>query len=228
MSHCLISVHGSLDEFERSLGSETKRKFRRISKNLDKMGKWKIIVVEDLLNDQNAQDAFDKMMAIEKMSWKENWRVQTDSTIDKVLLWNWDSSLSLAKINPDFKFKIWFLELNDQAIAYDSVIEYKGTAFFVKTSYAEKYKQLYPGIFICNVLIADQFRRQEAETIDLLTNLPYMKRWKVICSPRVRFTLSESTMSNLFEAKMIALLSRSLCAIKYRKIDIFTHFKPHK
>ena len=78
-------------------------------------------------------------MTIGKMSWKENWRSQTGSTVDKVLLWNGDSSLSLVKVNPDFKFNIWFLELYDQAIAYDSVIEYRGTAFFVKTSHAEKY-----------------------------------------------------------------------------------------
>jgi hypothetical protein len=218
MSHALISVHGSSDEFEKSLGRETKRKFKRISRNLDKMGKWKIIPIDDLLNDQSAQDAFDKVMAIEKMSWKENWRLQTGSTVDKALLWDWDSSLSVARTNPDFKFKIWFLELNDQAIAYDSVIEYKGTAFFLKTSYAEKYRQLYPGIFICNILIADQFRRQEVETIDFLTNLPYMKRWNVICSPIVRFTLSEGAMSNLFGVKLTALLNRFWRVIEYRKI----------
>ena len=225
MSHCLISVRGSFDEFEKSLGSETKRKFRRISRNLDKIGKWKIILVDDLLNDQNVQDTFDKMMAIEKMSWKENWRLQTGSTVDKALLWDWESALSVARTNSDFKFKIWFLELNDQAIAYDSVIEYKGTAYFLKTSYAEKYRQLNPGIFICNYLISDQFRRQENKTIDFLTNLPYLKRWNVICSPRVRFTLSKGVMLDLFESKLIAVLSTFWTAIKCGKMDILAYFR---
>jgi hypothetical protein len=148
------------------------------------------------------------MMAIERMSWKENWRLQTACTIDKDLLWIWDSSLSAAKTNPDFKCKIWFLELNDQAIEYHLVIEYRGTAFFTKTSYAEKYRQLSLGIFVRNAIIADQFRRREVETIDFLTNLPYMKTWNVICLPRVRFTLNESVMPYLFGVKVIALLNR--------------------
>jgi hypothetical protein len=228
MSHCTISVQGSLAEFERSRGSESKRKFKRISRNLDKMGKWKIILIDDWNNDQVAQDAFDKMMTIEKKSWKENLRSQTGNAIDEDLLWLWNSSLSTAKTNPDFKFKLWFLELNDQAIAYDSVIEYRGTAFFAKTSYAEKYRRLYPGIFICNVLISDQFRRQEVKTIDFLTNLPYMRRWNVICSPRVRFILSEGAMSDLFESKLITLLSKSWDAIKCGKINILAYFRAHQ
>jgi len=81
-------------------------------------------------------------MIIEKMGWKENWRLQTGSKVDNALLWDWACSLSMAKTNPDFKFKICFVKLNDETIAYDSVIEYRGTAFFLKTSYAEKYTAL--------------------------------------------------------------------------------------
>ena len=135
-----------------------------------------------MLNDQKAQDAFEKMMAIEKMSWKHNSRLQTGSKVADALLWDWACSLLIAKNNPDFKFKIWFLELNDETIAYDSVIEYRGTAFFLKASYAKKYRGFILGYSsVCNVLIIDQFRRQEVKTIDFLTNLPYIKRWNVIC-----------------------------------------------
>jgi hypothetical protein len=219
MSHCVISVQGSLDEFEKSQGRKIKKGFRRISRNFDKMGAWKIMLIDDWRHDRDVQDAFDKMMAIEKMSWKEKWRLQnTGSTIDKGLQWIWNSSLLAAKTNPDFKHKIGFLELNGQAIAYELFIEYGGTAFFTKTSYDEKYGRLYPGIFVCNVLIEEQFRRQQVETIDLLTNLSYMKTWKVTCLPRVRFTLNEADMSNLFGVKLIALLNRFWRLIEYRKI----------
>jgi GNAT acetyltransferase-like protein len=217
MSHCLISVHGSFGEFEKSQGNHLK-KFRRISRNLDKVGNWKIILFENWQDNQNAQDAFDKMRAIERMSWKEKWRLQTGVTIDKDLTWIWHSSLSAAKTNPDFRCKIWFLELNGQAIEYHLVIEYRGTAFLTKTSYAEKYKQLSPGLFVRNAIIADQFNRQEAETIDFLTNLPYMKTWNVICLPRIRFTLNESAIPNLTGIKAIAVLNRFWHVIEYRKI----------
>ncbi len=225
MKHDLISVQGSFDEFEKYLGSETKKKFRRMSRNLDKMGPWKFKLVDDLLNNQNAQDTFDKIIAIEKMSWKQNWRLQTGSTVDKALLWAWASSISVANTNPDFRFKIWFLELNDQAIAYDSVIEYKGTAYFLKTSYAEKYKQLYPGILICNFLISEQFRRREIRTIDFLTSFPYMKRWHVICAPRVRLTLSKGVISNFFASNLIDPLSKFSIAIKRGRIDILAYLR---
>jgi hypothetical protein len=218
MSHCIMSVQGSLGEFEKSQGGQFKRKFRRISRNLDERGEWKIIINENLQNDQNAQEAFDKIMAIEKMSWKANWRLQTGSTIDKDLLWIWNSSLSATKTNPDFKCKIWFLELNNQAIAYHLVIEYRGTAFFTKTSFAEKYRQLSPGIFVHQTIIAEQFRRREIETIDFLTNLPFMKTWNIKCFPRVTFTLNKRFMSNLFARKVMALLYRFGQIIESRKI----------
>jgi hypothetical protein len=218
MKHCTISIQGSLGEFEKSQSGHAKKEIRRISRNLDKRGKWKITPIDDLGNDQVAQETFDKMMAIEKMSWKENFRLQTGSTIDKDLLWIWGASLSTAKTNPDFKVKLWFLELNDQAIAYEYFIEYRGTAFFTKTSYAEKYRRIYPGVFICNALIIDQFRRQEMKKIDLLTNLPYMKRWKSICLSRVKIKLSKDALLNLLLDKLMALLNRFLSRINYRKI----------
>jgi hypothetical protein len=207
-SHCLISVQGSLSEFEKSQGGQFKRKFRRISRNLDERGEWKINIVENLQNDQNAKDSFDKMMTIERMSWKEKWRLQTGCSVDKDLLWFWDSSLSATKTNPDFKCKIWFLEVNNQSIAYHFVIEYRGTAFITKTSFDEKYRQLSPGIFLHQAIIAELFRTREIETIDFLTNLPFMKTWNATCLPRVTFTLNRSFISNLFIRKVMALVRR--------------------
>jgi hypothetical protein len=218
ISHCLIFVQGSSVEYEKSQESHFKKKFRRLSRNIDEVGEWKIIIIDNLQNNQNAQKAFDKMMIIERMSWKEKWRLQTGCTIDKDLLWIWDASLSAAKTNPDFKCKVWFLELNNQAIAYQLVIEYKGTAFFTKTSFAEKYRHLSPGLFVQQTIIAEQFKKREIETIDFLTNLPYMKTWNVTCFPRVKVTLNKSFFSNLFVRKVMALLYRFEQIIENQKI----------
>jgi hypothetical protein len=217
-SHCLISVQGSLSEFEKSQGGQFKRKFRRISRNIDEKGEWKVEIVENLQNDQNAKDSFNKMMTIERTSWKEKWRLQAGCTIDKDLLWFWDSSLSATKTNPDFKCKIWFLELNNQSIAYHFVIEYRGTAFITKTSFAEKYRQLSPGIFVHQAIIAELFRTREIETIDFLTNLPFMKTWSTTCLPRVTFTLNKSYVSNPFIRNIIALAYRFKHIKERRKI----------
>jgi CelD/BcsL family acetyltransferase involved in cellulose biosynthesis len=205
MSQCKISLQGSLIEFEKAQGGQFKRKFRRISRNLDESGEWKITIIENLQNDQNVQETFDKIMTIEKMSWKANWRLETGCALDKDLLWIWNASLWANKNNPDFKFKIWFLELNNQTIAYHLVIEYNGTAFITKTSFAEKYRILSPGIFVHQAIITEQINRRETKTIDFLTNLPFMKTWNVKYYPRVTFTLNKSSISNLFIRKAIEL-----------------------
>ncbi|MGZ3634341.1 MAG: GNAT family N-acetyltransferase [Parachlamydiaceae bacterium] len=205
MSQCKISLQDSFTEFEKAQGGQFKRKFRRILRNLDESGEWKITINENLQNDQDIQEAFNKIMAIEKMSWKANWRLETGCTLDKDLLWIWNASLWANKNNPDFKCKIWFLELNNQTIAYHLVIEYDGTAFITKTSFAEKYRNLSPGIFVHQAIITEQINRQETKTIDFLTNLPFMKTWNVKCYPRVTFTLIKSSFSNLLVRKAIEL-----------------------
>ncbi len=205
INHCVILVQNSSAEYEEGQKAHFKKKFRRISRNIEEEGNWKIIIIDNL---QNAKMAYDKMMIIERRSWKEKWRLNNGSNIDKDLQWIWDASLSAANTNPDFKCKIWFLELNNQAIAYQLVIEYRGTAFFAKTSFVEKYRQLSPGKFVQQAIITEQFKRREIETIDFLTNLPYMKTWNVTCFLRVKFTFNKSFISNLFVREVMALLYR--------------------
>ena len=218
MSQCKISLQGSLIEFENVQGGQFKRKFRRISRNLDEKGEWKIIVTENFQNDKNIQETFDKIIAIEKMSWKANWRIETGCNIDKDLLWIWNASISAAKFNPDFKCKIWFLELNNLTIAYHLVIEYDRTAFITKTSFAEKYRNLSPGIFVHQAIITYEIIRRESKTIDFLTNLPFMKTWNVKCYPRVTFTLKRSSMSDLLVRKAIELAYEISHTMKVGKI----------
>jgi Acetyltransferase (GNAT) domain len=208
MSQCTISVQGSLDEFEKAQGGQFKRKIRRISRNLDERGEWKIITNDNQQNDQNAQEAFDKIITIEKNSWKADWRLHIGQTIDKDLLWIWNASLQAAKTNPNFKCKIWFLELDNQTIAYHLVIEYKATVFITKTSFAEKYRNLSPGIFLHQAIITEQFKKKEAKTIDFLTNLPFMKTWNPNCCPRATLTLNKSFVSNFFVRKTMAFVGR--------------------
>jgi hypothetical protein len=219
MSQCKISLQDSLIEFEKAQKGQFKRKFRRISRNLDEKGEWKIIVIEDFRNGQNIQETFDKIMAIEKMCWKANWRLETGCAIDKDLLWIWNASLLANNTNPDFKCKIWFLELNNQTIAYHLVIEYDGTAFITKTSFDEKYRNLSPGIFVHQAIITEQINRRETKTIDFLTNLPFMKTWNVKCYPRVTFTLNKNSFSDLLIRKAIGLTYEIGRTMKVGKIQ---------
>ena len=218
MSQRIISVQGSLEEFEKAQGGQFRRKIRRITRNLDESGEWKIVVKENLQNEQNAQEAFDKISMIEKTSWKAKWRSETGCNIDKDLLWIWNAMILTAKTNTDFKGKIWFLELNSQTIAYHLVIEFRGTVFITKTSFVEKYRTLSPGIFVHQAIIVEQFRKKETKTIDFLTNLPFMKTWNTKCCARGTFTLNKGLISNLFVEKAMVIAYRCENIITNRRI----------
>jgi hypothetical protein len=180
-----------------------------MERHLNDIGEWKIALVENSNDDQSA-NAFSKILAVEKTSWKETWRLRTERTVDEDLVWIWTSSCSLAKTNPDFRRKIWFLGLNNQIVAYSLVIQYKGTAFIAKTSYADQYSMLHLGLFVNNAVIKDLISKKEVQRIDFMTNLHFMKTWTSTCLPRVRFMISNGIIPNLFDYTVRNLIGKAL------------------
>jgi hypothetical protein len=197
--HRVIPIQCSWDDFQKARGGSFRQRFRRMERRLNDVGEWKITLVENTNDEQSTNDAFNKILDVEKMSWKETWRLQNKQTIDEDLLWIWKSSSSVENTNPDFKRKIWFLELNDQTVAYTLVIQYKGTAFACKTSYADQYRQLYLGVYVTNAAIKDLFNKKEVQRFDFMTNLPFCKIWSATYLPRVGYIISEGIVPNLFE-----------------------------
>lgn len=183
MGHCVIPVKCTWDEFKSSRGKNFRRKFKKIERNLDQAGSWKIICVENV---DEGSDAFRKILDVERMSWKEEWRTQRNVREDQDLLMIWKGTQYSYGTEPNFTWRVWFLELNDQTLAYCLVLQYKEVAFIAKTSYDKRYRRFYPGVYTINAAIREMFNTSQVRNIDFLADLSFHRTWTSLCLPRVR------------------------------------------
>jgi hypothetical protein len=190
MGHRILPVRCTWTEFETFKGRNFRERFKRTKRKLDRLGTWRITRTE---NGKKEFDIIKKILDIENMSWKEEWRVRTRKK-DTDLLMILAGSQHMVEIEPCFKWEVWFLELNNQALAYTLNIQYKEVSYCVKTSYDKRYKRLYPGIYIINAAIREIFNERQIRKIDFLTDLPFMETWTSLCSPRVRIVMSRSSV----------------------------------
>lgn len=193
IGHCIIPVEHTWDEYKTLRGRNFRRKFKKIERNLDRAGSWRITCVE---NRNKSSNAIKKILDVERMSWKAAWRTRMGLRMDKDLLMIWKGSLYTARTEPDFKWNVWFLELNDQTLAYSLVLQYKEVAFIIKTSYDERYKRFYPGVHVINAAIRGLFKKRQVRSIDFLMDLPFHRTWTSICLPRVRVMMAPKGVSS--------------------------------
>lgn len=191
MRHSIIHIRDTWDKFKSLRGKNFRKKFKKIERDLDQAGSWRITCVE---NENNGSDAMRRILDVERMSWKQSWRTRRGIKTDKDLLMIWNGAQYTARIEPDFKWSVWFLELNDQTLAYSLVLQYKEMAFITKTSYDERYKRFYPGIYVNNAAIREIFNKRQVKIIDLLTDLPFHRTWTSICLPRVKVMMSRKSV----------------------------------
>lgn len=186
IAHRTIPVDCSWNDFQEKRGRNFKRRFKKIVQHLNKAGQWRIIRVDD---GGNMQDVPERILAVERMSWKEELRTSKKVAADEDLLSLLAGSQSLAGEFPELRQVVWFLELNGQAIAYTLALQYRRIAFIAKTSYDNRYKMLYPGLFINNSAIEDFFNNTNVERIDLMTNLSFHNAWTVKSLSRVQLLM---------------------------------------
>jgi hypothetical protein len=196
LDHSILPVECTWNDFQKLKSKNVRQKFKKIERQLSCAGKSQVLLFE---NENNEQDVFRKIMKVEEVSWKQKWRVQHNALVDRDLLNIWAGSSLAIRSCPDFKRSVWFLELNDHAIAYTLVIEYKGTAYVAKTSYKYQYRKLSPGIYINNVMVRDLFNSDRIKTIDFTTNLPFYKYWTSRRLLRVRLFLRKGFLPNLLK-----------------------------
>jgi CelD/BcsL family acetyltransferase involved in cellulose biosynthesis len=196
IGHCVLPVtqSGKWKQFEDQQGTAFKKRFRGNAHKLERIGKWEISSFED---DKRAV-GLSKLWEIEKYSWKEEWRTKKGRE-DKDLSIITETSEELAKrMSPEFDYSVWLLKLNDSPIAYNLVLKYKQTAYFVKTSYIQKYHSLSPGIFLWNEMIHKFLDEQKVSNIDFLTEMPFMRIWTNQCRQRTRFLITKGLVPTEF------------------------------
>jgi CelD/BcsL family acetyltransferase involved in cellulose biosynthesis len=219
MGRRIIPIKSQWTEYEASLPRKFKKDLRRTERNLSKTGLWTVRHVEG--NEQ--QDITKKINGIEERSWKETWRNQRGEN-DWILASVIEAAQQLSRIETNFKWGSWFLELEGKTIAYTLVIKYKQVAYFVKTSYDEQYKRFYPGIIVQNSAIHQIFTEQQNKYIDFLSDLPYLQEWTDDCLPRFSIQLTKGALpimihfllKNRFVSKIISAIYSN---VVYKKVS---------
>ncbi len=197
MGHRILQIKCTWDEFQSIQGKNFRQQFKKVAKKLDRAGTWKTICVdgEDVASD------IEKLFEVEKRSWKQTWRSQRGDSIDEDLKNVIEAAEKTGKIEPGFKWKVWYLELNNQTIAYLLVLLYRDKAYFTKTSYDQNYGSFYPGKFLNNSVIGDLFNEGQVKTIDFLTDLPFHRTWTPICKQRIAIKMAKGVVPILARAK---------------------------
>jgi hypothetical protein len=185
--HNIIRVKGTWNEFRAARGRNFRKYFKRLERRLDRSGSWRI---RRLSCDGRDPGAIERIHWVEKMSWKESWRKREKRNTDEDLLLALRGSATTAGRELDFRPWGCFLELGGQTLAYVLVLEYKGTAILLKTSFDERFREYYPGTYVLNESIRQLFDEGRVATIDLVTNLTFHSRWSPELLGRVRVAIS--------------------------------------
>ncbi len=187
--HRVLPITSTWEEFESRKGSNFRHKFRRIERNLNKLGAWNVTHVS---RKEIGQDALEKILEVEGESWKEAWRAnegkERHDTLPAVL-----SGLGgVMRNRSDLEWNMYFLEVEGKPIAYSLVICYAGVAYITKTSYKAQYRRFYPGIYVNHAAIRNLWSTRAFTLIDFLTDLQFMGTWTDMIAERSVFVMSKN------------------------------------
>ncbi len=196
MAYRFIPVNCSWDSFQSGRGRNFRRKFKKMERNFGFAGSSRVLFFE---NEAAVKDEFQRILEVEKASWKQRYRFQHGFTSDSSLMDIWEAASMAYRAYGGFKLLVWLLELNGDSIAYCVGCQYKGTAYLVKTSFDDKWRTLYPGIYIMNLAIRALFRSGEVKAISFMTNLAFHETWTSLCLPRVKVSMWRGALPRLLE-----------------------------
>lgn len=211
----ILKVGCTWEQFEKLKGSHFRRTFKRMENRLSKAGCYRVLCFDEATI---MADVFQRILEIERLSWKESWRAKRKMRFDTDLLITWLAATQIYKINPNFKIKVWFLELNNHLIAYAIVFLYKQVAVIVKTSYDARYKQYYPGMYLIHSIIQSIFKSGAAKIVDFMTDMEIMKNWTDLCLGRVRII---ATKQRFYQLLMRAYCRNLLLRLLWSKIGYY-------
>lgn len=218
LGHRVLKVEGDERLFEQSLSRNSRKSFRRAERTLREMGACEILYVEE---DALESGGFQKIMEIDKQSWKQHWRAQRGEEIDQDLVNVWNGSRHAARNVPDFKCKAWILELNKSPLAFTFILEYKKTAYFTKSSYVAHVCDAHctPGLVVRHAALRAFFNSRNVVNVDFLTDFPYMQRWPTLHRSRTRILLVNGRSQQL---AMSLYMNTTLRSILNRARAIFS------
>jgi hypothetical protein len=189
--HSILQVVGDWVDFEKSLGRDYRKLVRRIERRLSVSGPWKI---SWLGREDDESRVFDRIMEIERKSWKYAYWKQIGRNVDPSMVFYWNGSRQTALKESEFDWKVAILELDGREVAYCLLTKYKQSAYTCKTSFDERYRDIYPGIYVKHAVVRELFGRSDIKWIDFMGDLPYHRKWTDPPPPIVRLSMSKRSL----------------------------------
>lgn len=180
----VLTLNSNWHDFAKSRGKKFLQDIRRAERNLNRAGSWGILRLEQ---PDQASEAYEHIMRVEKTSWKQSYRNQTGS-VDVLLLSIMAGLRSSTQATP--KWCVWFLEVNDQVVAYVLFLHHRQIAYPVKTSFDQRYARFGPGIYLMNAAIRSLFEKEKACKIDFISDVPFTSTWTSEHPKRIRLTIA--------------------------------------
>ena len=188
--HSILPVRDNWLDFEKSLGRDYRKMIRRIERRLNATGSWKI----NLLGREDTESqVFERILEIERKSWKYTHWKKMGRVTDPTLAFFWNGSMQTALKESEFDWKVAILELDGRGVAYSFFMKYKQSAYTCKTSFDERYRKMYPGIYVKHAVIRELFGRSDIREIDFVSDLPFHRKWTDPPTPAIRFQMSKKS-----------------------------------
>ncbi len=194
MNHTILNVDKTWKEFCELRGTKFRRRLKVMQQKLQKTGQ---LTIRYYQNEEIDKDAIKKVFEIERNSWKQDSRARKRRRFDRILNDIIEASQQTVKVEPDFRYELWILELDKQPISYCLAVQYKKTVFFPKSSFDERYRKLSPGIYVLNEAYHAHFDRDKPAKIDFMTKFPHYHIWSDSYLPRVRIIMSKGLVPKL-------------------------------
>ncbi|HVP24249.1 MAG TPA: GNAT family N-acetyltransferase [Conexivisphaerales archaeon] len=187
LAHSVLPVAGTWEEFSKARGGNFVRHYAKIERKLRQEGEpsYESVTVD-------RQEVVDRVILVEKKSWKEEYRKGEGGVGDADLEMLLTYSRGSSEVGLQYAPRAWFLKIDGEPIAYALAILFKGRGFIVKTSYDAGYSRYYPGDYVQNLAIRDMFHSGRISLIDFHTWLPYHTRWTTMFQARERVRLCKT------------------------------------
>jgi hypothetical protein len=206
--HSILLVDGEWKDFERLRGRNFRNHFKKVESKLTRSGAWRTEQAK-----ANSAASINKIVSVETHSWKHQGERRKTPILDHRLraYTTYQDTPSLARFTPD----VWFLELEGTPIAFVIAVEVNGVACLAKTSYDDRYRNLYAGEYVQNTVIRSLFDSKRISRVDFMMCLPYHRRWTSSCEPRETFRISRGGLVfPFFESLRRRLLFGGLLGVR--------------
>ena len=185
-ARAIIPLDRDYSSYYKSLNRTSRKHFRRLKRKIEEFGSWTVSCVSV------TDDSIKKVFEVDKKSWKSRWRKNRNIKEDTLLRIILEASEANKETAQKYESEIWFLHINGVPAAYQIVLIYGGTAYFIKTSYDENFKQFSPGVFLINDMIRE-FYPKGLSKIDFMSNLPFVQSWKPTTEKRTKLIVRKKS-----------------------------------